>query len=190
MKKTCASFILLLVLTSSLQTQANEFLIRLSPKLGVLGAINSNTLQRALKRFTYLAPEIHLEYQMIGHWFASASFNYAYLRGRRADQMNVFAPTAGIKIVSFEDEPLAGDFFDRTRWWFALEAGPYITQSKLNAILARSSQTDFGFNVGAGFDSFFHRHLAVGLEVKTHYVPYSPDDYFLVSFGPHLAFRF
>lgn len=182
-------FLWIFILPKTLKA-GHEFLVRLGPQFGILARIQETALETAVKRFAFINPEAHLEYQIAGPWFVSFSFHYFFLDGERSGNMDIFAPTAGLKFVSFEESSMTGDFFDRTRWWLGLESGPYITRSHLYQVIPRGSQTDFGFNLSAGFDSFFKRHWAVGFQAKVHFVNYDPDDYLFLSFGPNLIFRF
>lgn len=189
MKKTPALFFVLWLFTLSGSVRANEFSLRAGPQLGILENVSNTALGTAAGRVT-LVSEFHAEYQIVGRWFATVSLNHIYFIGNRSDYMSVFAPNAGIKIVSFEEVVAAGDFFDKTRWWFELEGGPYLHQARFAAAIPRGDQIDLGFSFGGGFDTLFHKRWAAGFQTKMHYVSYAPDDYFLIRFGPHLMFRF
>lgn len=178
--------------------RGREVQIRLAPQFGVLGRQNQAVLNRAFKKFILVLPEGNISWQLTPKWFASFSFTYARWRDkaffnalgvRQKGHANIYGPTLGVRIVSSTDEPSEGDFFDDARWWFALEFGPYFTRIQ-SPILGPNRDVDFGFNFGGGFDYFFHRTFAVGLQTKFHYVNYSPDDYFLFSFGPHITAKF
>lgn len=173
--------------------KSKEVLFRLAPQFGILGKLNSTVLNAAIKRFVIAAPEGSLDFQITEHWFLVASFNYAYLRGKvfssYVGRGHVLAPTAGFRIVSSTADPTTGDFFDDTRWWFALEFGPYFT--KLDTRLpGNRNDRSVGFNTSAGFDYLFAKHWGIGLQMKLHYAKYSLDDYFLYAFGPHFITRF
>lgn len=189
MKKTAALLFVTLLFGFNLTARANEFSMRAAPQLGVLGMISDAALHAAASRVNFVS-EFHMEYQIVGRWFATASFHHLYFFGNRSDHMNVFAPAAGVKMVSFEDVAASGDFFDKTRWWFEIEGGPYIHQARFAAVIPRGTQTDLGFSFGAGFDTLFHKRWAAGFQTKMHTVFYGPDNYILLHFGPHLMFRF
>lgn len=189
MRQIPALFLFLLLVGSALSVRANEFSIRAAPQLGVLGLINNTALGGAANRYTFVS-EFHMEYQVKGRWFATVSLHTIHFLDKVGGYMNVFAPAAGVKLVSFEDVVASGDFFDQTRWWFELEGGPYLHQARFGAVIPRGDHINFGFSAGGGFDTLFHKRWAAGLQTKMHYVNFGPDDYILVHFGPHLMFRF
>ncbi|MBI3540723.1 MAG: hypothetical protein HY073_01035 [Deltaproteobacteria bacterium] len=206
MRKISAIFFLLVFLIlpsaysqesagSHKQKEKREILLRVGPRFGTVAKLDPVVLDTAVERFITVFPDGNLDVQIAGRWFGSLSFAYARVRGKLAlGNANVYAPTAGVKLISSWGNAGSGDFFDDSRWWCGLELGPYITNlsDAMTGALPGLPKTkaDFGFNVGAGFDYFFHEHWATGIEVKIHYVSYSPDDYVLVSFGPHLTARF
>lgn len=187
---------LLLFLSLQIQTlwanplSRREFNVRFSNQFGLIGRIYNEVMGSAVRTFVFLNPELALEYQIGGAWFATASFAYAYLRGQHSDHLDLYAPTGGIKWVGFEDTPYQGDFFDKTRWWFGVQVGPYYSYSRLAVIIPRGKAADFGFNISGGFDVIATKHWAPGFQVKMHYVHFGPDDFLLTTFGPHLVFRF
>jgi len=199
MKNTVFFLLFLSLLTAPLanthaKSGKKEVSLRLSPKLGALFKLKDGVLGRAVRRFVYILPEGNLNIQITEHWFASASFIYAKFRGKLAGgsggHINVYGPTAGIKLVSSSNATSSGDFLDDSRWWFGLESGPYFTDLRVSPVVPPQRSTGFGFNFGAGFDYFFHENWAAGLETKLHYVNLAVDDYYLLSFGPHLIARF
>ena len=140
-----------------------------------------------------------LRKQFANYFYASISMTYARVRGKLGDLVNglqghanVFAPTIGIKVMSQDNGESGNEFLDMVRWWSGVEFGPYITNLSvsLGAASGHLTNTDFGFNIGAGVDYFFHKHWGAGLQVKMHYVNFSPDDYIFFSFGPQLMTRF
>lgn len=199
MKKRIGIFLSLLILSLPVwSAHGREIQIRLAPQFGVLGRENQQVLNRALKKFILLMPEANVSVQITSKWFISSSLIYARIRDkqffdafgvRQNGHADVYGATLGVKIVSSTEDPSEGDFFDDTRWWFSLETGPYVTDVQ-SPIIGNNSEMSFGLNAGAGFDYFFHRIFGVGLQTKFHYVTYSPDDYFLFSFGPHLTAKF
>ena len=189
MKKIAALLFAIPFFSFTLSARANEFSIRAAPQLGLLEMTSNAALNRAASRYTVVS-EFHTEYQVKGRWFATVSLHTIHFLDKVGGYMNVFAPTAGVKIVSFEDVVAAGDFFDQTRWWFELEGGPYFHQARFGSVIPVGDQTDFGFSFGAGFDTLFHKRWAAGFQTKMHYVGYGPDGYLLIHFGPHLMFRF
>lgn len=175
-----------------------EVHLRMANHFGVMGRMQQNVFNQAFKKFIITNPEGSLEVQFSPHWFGSFSFSYARVRDkpftnaggtRVKGHANLWMPSVGVKIVSSAVDPSTGDFFDDTRWWFGAEAGPYITEVN-SPIIGGNKDIDIGFNIGAGFDYFFKKHWGVGIETKTHYAHYSPDDYILFMFGPHLLYRF
>ena len=192
MKKSLLVFLALLgIQFISINAQAgHEFNVRFGNQFGILDRVRVEQLNGAAKRFVFLNPAGHLEFQIAGPWFVATTFQYILIRGENADRMNVYSPTAGVKMVSFEKSFDTGDFFDRTRWWLDVEAGPYYNQSHFNAVIPVGTQRSFGYNVAIGFDTFFHRHWATGFQIGMDHVLYQPDDYLFLSFGPNLTYRF
>lgn len=181
------------------QNERREILLRVGPRFGAVSKLDPIVLDNVLKQFIVVFPDGNLDVQITGNWFASLSFAYARVRGKLGSLINgleghanIYAPTAGVKLMSSLNNTATGDFLDDSRWWCGLEFGPYITNlnASLGSISGSKTDTDFGFNFGVGFDYFFHEHWATGIEVKVHYVDYSLDDYILFSFGPHLTARF
>lgn len=186
------------VVKKDVKGRGHEIQIRLAPQFGVLARENQNVLNQAFKKFILLLPEANVSFQITSKWFISSTFTYARIRDKQSvnalgvrqhGHADVYGITTGVRIVSSTEDPSEGDFFDDTRWWLNLEAGPYITHVR-SPIIGNNDEMSFGLNAGAGFDYFFHRVFGTGLQIKLHYVTYSPDDYFLFSFGPHLTAKF
>lgn len=194
------SFPLLLALFAGILccpgARAGEIQFRASPQFGVMTRMEQNMFNRAFKKMILVLPEGNLSYQISRKWFVSGSFTYARLRDklntglRQSGHINVFGGSMGVKIFSSVEEPTGGgDFFDVARWWFGLEFGPYVTAVR-SPMIGTNTDVDLAFNFGGGFDYYFHKHFAAGIQTKFHYVNYSPDDYILFSFGPGLVARF
>ena len=174
---------------------SKEIHFRLVPQTGILFKTGGGRLQDSLRSVIFVAPEASLEFQITNHWFGVLNFAYAQLRGKRVggvtDNANMYGPTLGFKIVSDTNDASTGDFFDDTRWWFTLQAGPYVTDYQSQGLgLARLVETQIGANSGIGFDYFFKTNWGIGLQAKFHYVYYSRDDYILFTAGPSLTLRF
>lgn len=178
---------------------SRELQIRGAYQFGVIGRMEQSHLSVAFKKMILVMPEANVAYQFSGRWFLSGSYTYARLRDKpgrnnlgvlESGHMNVFGPSMGFKFFSAVGEPQGGgDFFDNARWWSNIEFGPYVTAVRSPRI-GKNTDTDFAFNFGAGFDYYVNKTWALGIQTKFHYVNYSPDDYILYSFGPHVVARF
>ncbi len=175
-----------------------ETSIRLSPMIAYLVPAGDDL---KVKKLVYLMFDAEADVQIQGNWYATGSFTYAHTKWESASQgggMNTYAPSFGVKYaVYFGDvEPVANTIIaNRSRYFFSLAAGPYITSVSAAAIPAggyfSTSRTavDIGVNAGAGFDYYFHPNVGWGVQMKMHYVAFD-ENYFIIAGGPHLAFRF
>lgn len=183
----------------------HEFILRLTPQLGVFAGTEANRIDMLIKQPTPIAPELNLDIQIKSHWYGSISFTWVSSMDREVtdsgattfhSSLNVLAPTFGIKYIGWADNPEKLCFLDNARWWFGLEAGDYMIYRRgnvANGIInshALTFKNNFGFNAGAGFDYYFTTYWGAGLQVKLHYISYSYDDLFIVTVGPNIIARF
>lgn len=178
--------------------QGREVILRLAPQIAYFQG-TGNDLH--LNKFIYISFDSGVDVQIWKRWFATASFAYWRTRWNQTygnAGVNIFAPTFGIRYVHWDNEmemPDMHTFFDRSRYWFEVAAGPYITQSggqNFDPALPFSesgTKIDIGANIGVGFDHYFTSHFGVGLEGKIHFVNYD-ESYLIFTAGPHILGRF
>ncbi|MFH1830877.1 MAG: tetratricopeptide repeat protein [Pseudomonadota bacterium] len=175
-----------------------EIDLRFSPSIGYLVHAGNNL---NVKQFMYLMFDTEVDVQLYRGWFATGSFFYGHTKWRAEAQgggMNIYAPTFGIKYVRMREDFLPHEnriFLDKSRYWFSLCVGPYITDLSAAAVPVGgpfsqgTKAVDIGANVGAGFDYFFYPNVGTGLKIKVHVVNFD-DNYFVITFGPHITARF
>jgi len=178
--------------------ERRETSVRISPMIGYLAPV-SDALN--VEQFMYLMFDTEADVQIQGRWYATASFLYAHTKWEstsRGGGMDVYAPSLGIKYAVYRPnaEPDGnGLIFNRSRYFFSVALGPYITDTSAAAFPAGGyfstphTSVDIGVNMGAGFDYYFHPNVGWGVQGKFHYVAFD-ENYFIVSIGPHLSFRF
>ncbi|MFA4875575.1 MAG: tetratricopeptide repeat protein [bacterium] len=178
--------------TVALRREVN---VRFSPNIGYLINVGD---QLKVDRFMYLLLDGGVDVQIWRNWFATFDFLYGHTKwnnNMQGDGMNIFGPTFGIKYVLMEydwtrpkDTPL-----DKSRYWFSLSVGPYITHlsaaAASNAFTDSTKKVDVGANLGAGFEYYFHPNVGAGLQVKLHYIGFD-ENYFIFTAGPCLVGRF
>lgn len=172
-----------------------EVSLRASPGLGYLVNVGDD-LQ--VKKLIYILVDSGLDVQLWRRWFATASFLYTstkWKNGMQGDTMNIYAPSFGIKYSTREDDfgKPKDTTWDRSRYWFSLALGPYITHlsgaANSTVFYTRTNKTSVGINGGAGFDYYFHPNVGAGFQFKLHYVNFD-ENYFIFALGPSLIGRF
>jgi|GEM_PF-2296893 len=175
-----------------------EVSARISPMIAYMAPTGDDL---NIKNFVYLMFDTEVDVQIYKRWFATGSFMYAHTKWEDSAQgggMNIYAPTFGVKyaVILDDQEPLGNtSILNRSRYFFSLAVGPYITDVSAAQVPAGGyfntarDAVDIGVNVGAGFDYYFHPNVGWGIQMKAHYVAFD-ENYFLISGGPHLLFRF
>ncbi len=172
--------------------------IAFSPNIGYLYAVGDDFKAEPL---IYLLLDTELAVQIYGGWFGTANFLYGHTKWKSSSQgsgIDIYAPTFGVKYQRVIDEHMPHEgrmFLDKSRYWFGVALGPYITHASAAAIpvggpfsLGRNS-VDIGVNSSAGFDYFFHSYFGAGLQVKVHWANFD-ENYFIFSGGPRIVGRF
>lgn len=175
-----------------------EIGIRFTPDIGYLYPVGSDF---KAERFIYLMLDGGVDVQLYGGWFATGYFTYAHTKWESASQgggIDIYAPTFGIKYQRMAEdfEPHEARFFlDKSRYWFGVAVGPYITNASAAAVpvggpfsTSRNS-VDIGANATAGFDYYFYPNVGAGVNLKFHFVNFD-ENYFIFSGGPHIVGRF
>lgn len=176
----------------------HEVVLRASPQIGYLQNTGSYL---NVEKFVYLSADAGVDVQIWKRWFGTVNFLYAHSKWTGAyggSGMDIYGPSVGIRYVHWDNEMQMPDLhtiFDRSRYWFELAVGPYITSiggqtfDPAQPFVRGRTDVDIGVNFGAGFDHYFNDHFGVGLQAKFHYVNFA-ENYILITFGPHFLGRF
>ncbi len=172
-----------------------EVSARFSPNIGYFLNVGD---QLNVNKFMYLLFDGGVDVQIWQAWFATANFFYGHTKWQNNMQgngMNIYAPTFGVKYVLREDQWTRpkDTVLDKSRYWFSLSVGPYITDlsGAANSIpfSAGTKEVDVGANAAAGVEYYFVPNVGAGLQVKLHFVNFD-ENYFIVTGGPSIIGRF
>jgi hypothetical protein len=190
-----AFFITLLLLPFvSTVAQSREATIKFSPGWGYMALLDDKAMN--IRKFPDLMLNLEAAVEGTAHLYPMLEVMYAH--SSRKDTwfsggLDMIGIGIGLKILVKPADyvPETDDLLDRTRYWFSVAPGPYITtiSSSSGGVNAGTTKVSFGIDIGAGIEYYFLPNLGIGGQAKLIYVGYS-DDYLLLNFGPSIVGRF
>ena len=193
MRKIIFPVLFCLIFISSV-SHAREFNLKFSPGWGYLGLMDDQAYN--IRKFPDIMLNLEGAIEATRHLYPMVEVMYAHSSQKNkwfAGGLDMIGIGIGIKalVKPADYDPETGDIIDRSRYWFSVAPGPYITKiaSNTGGIEAGTTKVRFGIDIGAGFEYYFSSHWGIGGQAKLIYVGYS-DDYLILNFGPSLCARF
>lgn len=178
----------------SVSASAREFNIKVGPGLGYLGGLDDTAYN--VKIFPDIMADLSLSIEATRHLYPMLETSYMHSSRKGAffsGGMDLFGISPGViwMVKPGDYQPETGDALDRSRYWFSLAPGAYITKisSSTAGTNAGTTKIDFGFSTGVGVDYYFLPNVGIGGRLKFTYVMYS-DSYLILNIGPSLCVRF